>query len=310
RPQAENSRSALSDWVGLLLLSSLWGSSYIFYKVLVGTLPPITLVCGRLAIAAIMLNIVLSMGRDRASLLDQRLWPRLLVLGALNNALPFCLIAWSEVKLPAGLAAILGATVPVFAILVSVVGGIERMTASRCVAVCVGLVGVAFACRVWDTGGQPIDPLSALACLAAALSYAIAGYYSRRFANLPPLAVATGQITASALLTLPFSLLIDQPWRLAMPAFSVWGALLGIGLGSTALAYCIFFNLIRKIGVANTVMVAMLVPVTSVLIGHLLLHEPVDANLITGMILIGCAMLLADGRLVAAARRRGMPPSA
>lgn len=82
-----------------------------------------------------------------------------------------------------------------------------------------------------------------------------------------------------------------------------WGALVGIGLGNTALAYCIFFNIIRHLGVANVVMVAMLVPVASVLIAHVLLHEAVGADLVLGMILIGCAMLLADGRLVAAVRR-------
>jgi drug/metabolite transporter (DMT)-like permease len=294
------------EWAMLALLSLVWGGSFFFYKVLVQALPPFTVVLGRMAIAALALNLwLLARGQRLPS--DPRVWGGLLVAGALNNALPFSCFAFSEVRITSGLAAILNATTPLFGVLVgAALRSGAPLTASRAGAVLIGFLGVVV--LVGPSAGGGGDLLSELACLLASLSYAFGGFYARRFSWMGPLKLAAGQTTAAALIMLPLAGLADHVWALPAPALSTWAALLGIGILSTAFAYFLFFHILAKAEPTDLMLVTFLVPISALALGLMFLHEPVRPQAFAGMALIGLSLVLIDGRLLARLRRApGLP---
>jgi drug/metabolite transporter (DMT)-like permease len=292
------------SWGLLGLLSLLWGGSFFFYKVLVGALPPFTVVFGRVGLAALALNLLLIIRRDPMPM-SPRLWGGFLVLGVFNSALPFCCFAWSELQLTSGMAAILNATTPIFAVLVaSVLPTGERMTIARAAAVAFGFLGV-----IVLVGHDALAPPASaggfhrlpreLACLGAAVSYAWVGFYGRRFSGIAPIKIATGQITAAALVMAPLSLGIDHPWTLPAPSLSVGAALAGIALISTAAAYMLFFRILKRVGASNLLLVTFLVPISALSLGAVALGEPVAPSAFGGMALIGLSLVAIDGRPLA-----------
>jgi drug/metabolite transporter (DMT)-like permease len=298
-----------SSWRMLIGLSILWGGSFFFYKVLVAALPPFTVVLGRLGFAALALNLILLATGERMPR-SPRVWGGFLVLGFFNNALPFCLFAWSELKLTSGMAAILNATTPVFAVLLaSTLKTGERMTPGRATAVLFGFLGVIVLVgpNALAGSGHRGELLSEAACLGAALSYAIGGFYGRRFSGLSSMKVATGQVSAAALLVLPMAAIFDRFWTLPAPTLSVWGALAGISLICTAAAYVLFFTLLKRAGATNLLLVTFLVPVSALSLGRLLLHEPMAPTAFAGMALIGLSLAALDGRPAGWLRTRLRP---
>jgi drug/metabolite transporter (DMT)-like permease len=286
------------EWSLLVLLSILWGGSFFFAKVALAELGPFTIVFFRVALAALALNVV-------AAALGQSLWRagmpwgQLLVMGALNNALPFSLIFWGQTTITSGLASILNATTPLFTVAVAhLLTRDERMTVRKLVGVLAGLAGVAVLIGP-DLGGSIWGQI---ACLAAALSYAFAGIYGRRFKALgvQPLQAATGQLTASAILILPIMLLVEPAWT--APSAVTWRAVAGLALLSTALAYVIYFRILAAAGATNLLLVTFLIPVTAILLGAAFLGERLELRQFTGMALIGLGLAAIDGRIWARLR--------
>jgi drug/metabolite transporter (DMT)-like permease len=298
-----------AEWGLLVLLSLVWGGSFFFYKVLVQALPPFTVVLGRMAIAAVALNLWLGLRRQWLDL-SPRLWLQFLLLGVLNNALPFSCFAFAEIRISSGLAAILNATTPVFAVLV---GALLKtgapFTPLRALSVLFGFVGVTVLIGPAALHGGGDLP-SELACLAASVSYAFGGFYARRFSYLRPLKVSAAQTTAAALVMLPLAAMADRFWTLPTPGAPVWGALLGIGLVSTALAYFIYFRLLGRIDPTDLMLVTFLVPISALLLGLVFLHEPVKPAAFAGMAMIGLSLAAIDGRLPARLARAFRPTTA
>jgi drug/metabolite transporter (DMT)-like permease len=143
----------------------------------------------------------------------------------------------------------------------------------------------------------------ALACLAAAFSYAVAGVFARRFREIPPLQVATGQLTGSTLLLIPLACVIDQPWTLRAPSAHVWEALAGIAVLSTALGYILYFRLLATAGATNVLLVTLLLPISALLLGAAFLGETISAQAVAGLALIGSGLASIDGRVPAAIRK-------
>lgn len=280
-------------WIWLLSLSVLWGGSFFFAKVALAALDPLTVVFGRVALAALVLNLVNPLRRDSP-------WRAFFAMGALNNVVPFALIFWGQTHIASGLASILNATTPLFTILVAhVLTDDEKMTGAKVMALLAGLAGVAvligpsaFARSTGDLWGE-------LACLAAALSYAFAGIYGRRFRvmGIAPLDAAAGQVTASSLLILPIMLIVDQPWTHPVPAPPIWAALAALAVLSTALGYVLYFRILAAAGATNLLLVTFLIPVTSILLGAAFLQERLELRHFTGMALIGLGLAVIDGRL-------------
>ncbi|MDZ7926053.1 MAG: DMT family transporter [Agrobacterium sp.] len=293
-----------SEWGMLVALSLLWGGSFFFIGIAVKELPPVTIVTLRVSLAATALLIVcrimgLHLPRQWA------VWRAFFGMGLLNNIIPFCLIVWGQTHIASGLASILNATTPLFTVIVAhFLTADEKMTGNKLAGVLIGFVGVATMIGPAAFGGAISGLWGQIAILGAAISYSFAGIFGRRFKamGVPPLMTATGQISSSTLMLIPAALLLDKPWTLAMPSLGTWGALIGIALLSTALAYLIFFRILATAGATNLALVTFLIPVSAILLGSLILGEQLEIKHFAGMAMIAAGLAAIDGRLPAKLR--------
>lgn len=286
------------EWGLLIALSALWGGSFLFNGILVRELPPLTIVAARVALAAIALWTIVRLS-GHAVPRSREVWLAFLGMGVLNNVIPFSLIVWGQTHIASGLASILNATTPLFAVIVAhVLTEDEKMTGGRLVGVLVGFAGVALMIGPSVLSDLGTNVLAQLAVLGAAVSYAFAGIWGRRFRRmgLPPLLPAAGQVTASALIMLPVALVVDRPWTLAMPSQEAWFALFGLAVLATALAYVIFFRILATAGATNLMLVTFLIPVSAILLGALVLGEVLAPKHFAGMALIAVGLAAIDGR--------------
>ena len=294
-------------WFLLVVLSVLWGGSFFFVEVAIEELRPFTMVLGRVGLAAVALLVFVYARGDRMPR-SPRLWRSFLVMGALNGLVPYSLIAWAQVHIDSGLAAILNATTPIFSVLLAhVLTREERITPNRLVGVLLGLGGVAVLVGPEALHGLVSHATGQLAVIAAAVSYACAGIYGRRFKALPPGVSAAGQVSGTAILTLPLALTLEQPWTFSISA-NTWGALLGLALCSTAVGYLIFFRILATAGATNVMLVTLLIPVSAMLLGVLVLAEQPQMNVFAGMVLVLTGIMAIDGRLIARVSRRFRSP--
>jgi drug/metabolite transporter (DMT)-like permease len=285
------------DWSLLGLLSVLWGGSFFFNGVVLRELPPLTLVFLRVTLAAAMLLPLLWLYRIHS---PKGLygWRPYFAIGFLNNVLPFALIVTGQTYIPSGLASILNATTPLFAVVVMALAGEEKLRTHRVAGVIAGLVGVI----ILHGGGLELESgqgLGILLCLGAAFSYGLSALVARRLpADAPPIGTATFQMLASAVMMTVVAAVVDRPWQLPMPGLATWLAVLGLAALSTALAYIVFFQIMQRSGATNVMLVTLLIPVTAILLGYLLLGEKISAQEIVGALVIGSALLLIDGRVL------------
>ncbi|MEZ5931576.1 MAG: DMT family transporter [Alphaproteobacteria bacterium] len=288
-------------WLLLVLLSILWGGSFFFAEVALRELPPLTIVFGRVGIAAIALHmLVLLTGQRMPASLS--LWGSFLVMGTLNNLIPFSLIVWGQIQITSGLASILNATTPLFAVIVAhALTADEKLTLNRFAGVVIGFAGAVLMIGPSALQGLGAQAFAQLAVLTAALTYSFAGLYGRRFKGLPPIVVACGQVTCSTFLLIPLVLLVDEPFAIDPPGTATILALLAIGIFSTALAYILYFKILTLAGATNLMLVTFLIPVSALLLGSLFLGEIVTPAQLAGMVLIGAGLACIDGRLLPAA---------
>ena len=296
------------DWALLIFLSLLWGGAFFFAAVAVKAIPPLTLVALRTGIAATALALVL---RAQGVGLPQGAALSFLAMGALNNLLPFSLLFWAQGQIPSGLASILNATTPFWAMGIAHLLLVdERMTKAKALGMGLGFAGVLVLLGTGALHGKSLALWGMLACVGAAVSYGFAGVFGRRFKTMgyAPVQVAFGQLTATAVMSLPLAALIDMPWQLAAPEPKVWAAVFALALISTALAYAIFFRLLARVGAVNVSVVTLLVPVSAILLGTLILGERLEPRHFAGMALIAAGLLALDGRLAARLRARSAAP--
>lgn len=286
------------EWLLLGTLSLLWGGSFFFSSVALAELSPFSIVWARVAIAALALHLVVVLSGRRMPR-DRKVWRRFVVMGMLNNAIPFSLIVYGQTQIAGGLAAILNATTPLWTVLLAHwFTRDERLTPRRFSGVVLGLAGVIVVIGPDLLSGLGNNSLAQLAVVGAALTYACAGIFGKGFRDIPPLITATGQVTASSLLLLPLMLIVDQPWNRPLPGATTLAAVLGIALLSTALAYTIYFRLLARAGATNLLLVTFLIPVSALLLGALFLDERVMSADLLGMAIIGLGLAVIDGRLV------------
>jgi drug/metabolite transporter (DMT)-like permease len=287
------------EWILLVILSILWGGSFFFISILVKVWPPLTIVTARVGLAAVALWIVVRMSGAGVPR-QPKVWLAFLGMGLLNNVIPFCLIVWGQTRIPGGLAAIFNATTPLFGVIVAhFLTSDEKLTANRLVGVLLGLAGVVVMIGTTVFNRLGGDVLGELAVMLAAVSYAFAGIFGRRFKamGLPPLLPAAGQVTTSALVLLPITLMLDHPWTLPVPGLQTVGALLGLALLSTAVGYVLFFRILATAGATNLMLVTILIPPSAILLGALVLGDQVAPRHLLGMVLIGLGLMAIDGRV-------------
>jgi drug/metabolite transporter (DMT)-like permease len=285
------------DGALLVFLSILWGGGYVLAGVALKDLPPLTIVCVRVAIGALTLLPVVWLYEDRLPR-SLRGWAPFFVMGVLNNVIPFSLLILGQSQTSAGLTAIVNATTPLFTVLVTAAYGEERLTASKVIGVLLGLVGVAIL-RGQDADISSAQTLGIVLCLGAALSFGFSGLWGRRkLQGVAPHISSFCQLLCSAVVLLPFAALFERPWTYEMPGLHAWLSLIGLGALSTGLAYLVFFRILARSGATNAMLVTLLMPITTVVLGHFVLGEVLHAREAIGALVIASALVVIDGRLI------------
>lgn len=287
------------DWGLLVLLSLLWGGSFLCVGIAVQELPVLTIIALRVSLAALVLwGIALFCGHQLPR--GRKTWQAFLALGLLNNVIPFGLIVFGQQTIGAGLAAILNATTPLWTVLVAALFlADERFSKQKLFGVLLGLVGVIVMVGPDSLAGISRNLGAQLAVLGATLSYAFASVFGRRFAaaKISPLHTALGQVTASSFILVPLALMIDTPWASALPSQATIFAILGLAVLSTAGGYLLFFNILERAGATNVSLVTLLIPPSAIAMGMLFLEETLQGIHFIGLALIILGLLSLQGRL-------------
>jgi drug/metabolite transporter (DMT)-like permease len=282
----------------LIVLAALWGGSFLFIRVGVTDFGVAPLMALRVGIGALFLLLVLFSrrpAREAIGTLRERALP-LLVVGILNSAAPFCLFAWAELTLSAGVTSVINATTPLWGAVVAYVWLKDRLSGLRVVGLVVGFAGVLalvwdqLALRAGDGASTTTAALAALAALLASALYGVAASYTKRhLMGVDPLTVAAGTMTGATLVLTPFAV---ATWPAAPISPHAWGAVLGLGVACTGVAYLLFFRLIAAIGPARAITVTFVIPVFGILWGALFLGERVSVGMVEACaaILVGTAL--------------------
>jgi drug/metabolite transporter (DMT)-like permease len=294
------------EWLLLIVLSILWGGSFFFNKLTVAEWPPFAVVQVRVGLAALALLLVVRIA-GQSMAVGRELWLAFFGMGILNNLIPFSLFLWGQQQIASGLASILNATTPIFAVLVMHYFGNEKATGLKLGGVLAGLIGVAILMGPDALSGLGSNLAAQIACILAAVSYAFSGLLGRRFRGVSPLVAATGQLSASTLMMIPIVFVMHPPWTLPVPSQTAFLALVGLALISTALAYLLFFRIMRSAGPSNVMLVTFLIPVSAILLGSGLLGEDLLPRHFAGMAAIFVGLALIDGRIVRITRASPAP---
>jgi drug/metabolite transporter (DMT)-like permease len=285
------------DWILFFALGFFWGSSYLFIKIGIETLPPFTLIAGRLAIGALLLGAVLMVAREPIPR-DRRIYGHLVVMSLINIAIPFTLITWGEQYIDSALAAILNSTVPLFTMLLAALAfHDEAITVNRLIGLMVGFAGVIVLVSRGLSGTLGEGSIvGELAMIGSSIAYAIGNVYSRRHVRgLRPMVPAFFQVFFAMCITGSLALLLEQPWTVA-PAPEAVLSVLWLGLLGSGLAYLVFFRLLRDWGSTRSSMVAYLLPVVGIVLGAIVLDEVIDARIILGTLLVIGGVALVNTR--------------
>lgn len=299
---SQPSQRAYTEIALLVLLSFLWGSSFTLIEVAVDTIPPATMVFGRLSIGAALLMLMAFWSRAAFPGSPSR-WGQLLVQGILQSALPFTLISWGQQHIDSGLAGLLNTTPPLFVFLIGFFLLKDRSAGMQQFAgIVLGFAGVLIIMGPAALAGQESSVAGQLAVIGASLSYATAALYARRFSDQPPVVTAACSMTFAAFVMLPISFWADDPMKLAPPLSAV-AAVIGLGVFSTALAMTIYFRLVRTLGPLGVATGGYMRAAFSVLLGALLLGETLTGTLILGLVTIFAGVAIVTGFVKLPTRR-------
>lgn len=290
-------------WAELCLLGLIWGGSFLAIRTALDEIGPLTSVLFRTVPAAVLLwGVALLRGLPMPKGLG--LWASLLVMGILNNVLPFSLMAWGQLHIPSGLTAIFNAATAIFGVLVAaLVFADERLTTRRLVGVGIGFAGVACAIGPAALAGFDLTSLAQLAVLAGTLSYALAGAWARhRLSGLHPVVAAAGMLSGSSLVMLPLTLAVEgmPPTDLAL---KTWVAIGYYALVATALAYLLYYRVLAMAGAGNLMLVTLLIPPVAIVLGAMVRDEVLEPSAFAGLSLLALGLLILNGRLSLSRRK-------
>ncbi|MEB4674095.1 EamA family transporter [Enterobacteriaceae bacterium G50] len=286
--------SVLLTEIGLLiLLSFIWGNSFVLTKIAVQSIPPLSLTAFRVTLSALLLTIYMKFCGLSFSA-DRRVWRFFVIQGLLQCAIPYTLISWGEKEISSGLAGILNATPPVFVLLISMFTGLgsSNLTRRKIMGTGLGLTGVVVIIGysvLLDTGST--DPLAQLAVLGASFCYALSPLIILRHTTMPPLVITAGSMCCSAMMMIPAMTVIDQPWNLSPTLYSLLSALT-LAVICTAIAMIIYFRLVSTVGALVTASGGYLRAGFSVISGIIFLGESISWSVGVGMIFVVAAIVL------------------
>lgn len=278
----------VKDTLDLLILSALWGASFLFMRIAVPEFGPVVLAELRVAIASVFLFPIFLLRAEVGELKTH--WKKLFAVGSLNTAIPFILLPFSTLYLTGGFAAILNATSPLWAALIAWIWLAATLNVSRIIGLIVGFSGVIV--LVWnkasfDLGGVS---LAILAAIVASIFYGIGANYAKKYLQgISSLVIATGSQLGAAIILLPGAIAL---WPAGPISIRAWAAIIAMGIFSTGFAYILYFRLIANVGPASAITVTYLVPGFAVIWGAVVLDEKITTTMV-----IGCAIVLAGTAL-------------
>jgi drug/metabolite transporter (DMT)-like permease len=297
-PDAPSARA----WSELLVLGLIWGGSFLAIRTALDELSFVTSVAWRVAPAALALWIWVALRRLSLPR-DPRVWRDLLVMGVLNNVLPFSLMAWGQLHIETGLTAILNASTAVFGVVMAAIFlADERLSARRLAGVTLGFAGVAVAIGPGNLLALDLRSTAQLAVVAGTVCYALAGVWARtRLRGLAPEVQAAGMLTGSTLMMVPAALLLDG--AVLPAATATWTAIGYYSLVATAGAYLLYFRVLAMAGSGNTMLVTLLIPPVAIVLGALVRAEAVPVDALTGFAILAAGLAVLDGRILRRLRR-------
>ncbi|MBT8363900.1 MAG: DMT family transporter [Deltaproteobacteria bacterium] len=287
-----------NEWGMLVLLSIFWGGSFFFVEIALRSFQPFTVVFLRVTIAAvILLGVVYLRGQRMPSSIST--WGAYLVMGAINNAIPFSLIVWGQTHIDSGVASILNATTPIFTVLLAhMLTSDEHLTLRKICGVLIGFLGVYIMMAPELKDGFSWRGLGQIAILCATVSYSFAGIYGKRFKDISPVVNSAGMLLCSSVMMFPL-FIITTPLRMLNPSLDAMAAVVGIAIISTAMAYLLYFRILASAGATNVLLVTFLVPISALLLGVGVLDEVIHIWEYAGMVCIFLGLAIIDGRLLA-----------
>lgn len=285
----------LKNFMWLALLSCLWGPSFLFIKVAVTEIPPLTLVTGRVGVAAALLYLVLRAQGQRLPRFG-RVWGHLAVMGLLNNAVPFLLISWGEQYVDSALAAILNGTMPLFTIILAhFFVADDRMTPAKLVGVLAGFGGLLLLIAPSLVEGVHATTWGLTAVAIASASYALSAVYARNHLRGASPIVPTAQLMLATLYLLPLALAVERPFNLPLPSWPALGSLLALAVLGTAMALVLYYHILNRTSPTFLSMVTYLLPVFGVILGVVVLDERLSWNAYAGCGLILFGVMVVNG---------------
>jgi drug/metabolite transporter (DMT)-like permease len=289
-------------------LSLMWGLSFLFIELALRDLTPLWIVALRTTVGGLTLLVLLRL-RGGTLPRSRRLWGTVVLLGVVNNAAPWTLLAWAQQTLPSGLAGLLMAIVPTSTLLVATAVGLERITRTRLLGLLLALGGVGVI--VAGDLEQPGRALAVAAVVVATLLYASGAVLAKQRASgtAPPLTIATGQVLSAAVVSLPVAWLTSGPVDVRSVAGTGWLAVLLLGMFGTGLAFLVFYVLVERVGATNTTLTTYLIPIVAVVAGALLLDERLGLGAVAGGALILLGIWLAQRSPAAPTPARHAPPA-
>lgn len=283
-------------WFDLLLLGVIWGASFLSIRMALDELPVATVVLHRTFWAMLVLWIVVALWRLPIPR-DPRIWGAFLIMGLLNNVIPFGLMSWGQLFIESGLTSILNATTAIFGVLVAaLVFADERLTAQRAIGVTLGFAGVIL--TIDPRQILSFDPRSTaqLAVLGGTLSYALAGAWARKtLSHLPPQIASAGMLTGSTLILIPVVLIVDGMPTFALPLQTI-GALGYLSIIATAGAYLLYYRVLAAGGAGNLMLVTLVIPPVAILLGALVRGEALSGNAFLGFALLALGLWVMNRR--------------
>ena len=283
-------------WFLLIVLSIVWGGSFFFNEIALTELLPIQIVATRICLAAVVLWLYLFATGKQVSLNFDQV-KSMCIMAAINNVIPFSLIVWGQTFIESGLASILNATVPLFAVILAhFLTTDEKIASHKLIGVLIGLFGVVVLIGPGALFGQHNQLIGQLACLVASISYALSSIYGKRLKSIPPILTSASSLTAAALY------MFVACWWFEAPLFQsasipVILSVTMLGIFSTAVAYILYFRILAEAGATNITLVAFLIPISAIFLGVFFLNESLQFNAVLGMLLVFLGLLSIDGRL-------------
>lgn len=276
----------------LFILGAIWGTSFLFIKIVVAEVGPMTLVAGRLGLAAVLMWGILQLRRTPLPK-GRRIWSTYAVIGLLNGALPFSLISWGEQFIPSGWAALLQATTPIFTILLAhLLTRDDRLNWGKALGVTLGFCGIGLLMFPEVRQGATASVWGMLAIVGSSICYAMSSIFARRrLVGQDPMASAAGQFTMGFMYMLPLAFLLEQPLQI-MPSWRALGSWVALSVIGTVIAYAIYYTLLDRTSATFTIMVTYIVPINGLVLGALVLGEHLSSMLVISLGLVLSGILL------------------